>query len=267
MSDSRPFALPPRPGGWPPFLPGWVWLAGAGPGDPGLLTLHGLSALAQADTVIHDALVAPELLDWARPGAEIVAMGKRGWTRSPGQAEITARLIELARAGKRVLRLKGGDPFVFGRGPEEARALAHARIPFRILPGISAGIGGLAHAGIPVTHGDGGTAVTFVTGHRPEAIDWAAIARASPTLVIYMGLRNFPAIRAALLKAGRDPQEPLAAVARAASPAQQVLETTLGQAPEAIAAAGIAAPAMLCLGPAVGWRKFLEWQPFPGNDG
>ena len=149
-----------------PLEPGWVWLVGAGPGDPGLLSLHALNALGQADVVVYDALVDKRILDLARAGADLVYAGKRGGRPSAEQSDISNRLITFARAGKRVLRLKGGDPFVFGRGAEEALALAGAGIPFRLVPGITAGIGGLAYAGIPVTHRDVNSAVTFLTGHQ-----------------------------------------------------------------------------------------------------
>src|SRR5207248_2237731 len=179
----------------PDFDPGSVWLVGAGPGDPGLLSVLALHALGHADVVIYDALVDSRILRLARPGARLDDAGKRGGSPSPSQPAISARLIRLARAGKRVLRLKGGDPCVFGRGGEEALALAAADIPFRIVPGITAGIGGLAYAGIPVTHRDIASAVTFLTGHErggavPEGLDWAAIARGSPVIVLYMGLNH-----------------------------------------------------------------------------
>ncbi len=172
----------------PEFEPGWVWLAGAGPGDPGLLTLHALNGLRHADVVVYDALVGREVLALARPGAERVFAGKRGGRPSPEQPDISRRLIGHARDGSRVLRLKGGDPFVFGRGGEEGLALVEAGIPFRIIPGISAGIGGLAYAGIPLTHRNVNSAVTFVTGHgttgaMPETVDWAALSRGSPVII------------------------------------------------------------------------------------
>jgi uroporphyrin-III C-methyltransferase len=150
--------------GLPPVEKGWVWLVGAGPGDPGLLTVLALAALQQADVVVYDALVDESILKLARPGATIEYAGKRGGRPSPRQRDISLRLIELARAGKRVVRLKGGDPFMFGRGGEEALALVEARIPFRVVPGVTSGTGGLAYAGIPATHRDVNHAVTFVTG-------------------------------------------------------------------------------------------------------
>ncbi len=166
----------------PDLEPGWVWLAGAGPGDPGLLTLTALRGLEQADVVVYDALVGEGILALARPGAALEYAGKRGGKPSPKQADISGRLIRLAREGKRVLRLKGGDPFVFGRGGEEALALVAAGVPFRIVPGISSGIGGLAYADIPLTHRDTNSAVTVLTGHAltgsvPDRLDWEAIAR------------------------------------------------------------------------------------------
>src|SRR5215471_4120541 len=169
----------------PLLAPGHVWLAGAGPGDPGLLTLDAFAGLSQADVVVHDALVTRRVLALARPEARLEFAGKRGGRPSADQTDISHRLVELARAGNRVLRLKGGDPCVFGRGGEEALALAAAQVPFRIVPGITAGIGGLAYAGIPVTHRDIASAVTFVTGHNsdgavPDGLDWNAIARAAP---------------------------------------------------------------------------------------
>lgn len=242
------------------MLPGWVWLAGAGPGDPGLLNLHALNALKQAETIICDALVNQAILDWANPKAEVIFAGKRGGMPSPLQKDISLHLIDLARAGKRVLRLKGGDPFVFGRGGEEAQTLAQHGIPFRIIPGISAGIGGLAYAGIPVTHRDLGPAVTFVTGHDPRALNWAAISDASPTIVIYMGMKNLQEITRALTKAGRAGNEPVAIVANAALPEQRVLETTLARAVDEVAQAGLKAPAIICVGQAVKLRQALDWQ-------
>ncbi len=257
--------LPPLPGSdWPELLPGWVWLCGAGPGDPGLLTLHGLNALRQADVVVYDALVGTAILDWA-PGAEHIYAGKRGGKASPAQRDISLRLIELARAGRRVVRLKGGDPFVFGRGGEEAQTLVQHGIPIRIVPGISAGIGGLAYAGIPVTHRDVNQSVTFVTGHdqtgqAPSSLDWAGIARGSQVIVIYMGMKHIGRIAGALMAAGRAASEPVAVVCEATTGAQAVLETTLGRAEADIAAAALEPPAVICVGRAVLLRQALDWQ-------
>jgi uroporphyrin-III C-methyltransferase len=248
----------------PDFEPGWVWLTGAGPGDPGLLTLHALNGLRQADVIVHDALVGDGVLALARRGCEIVYAGKRGGRPSPKQPDISARLVQLARDGKRVLRLKGGDPFVFGRGGEEALALVAAGIPFRVIPGISAGVGGLAHAGIPLTHRETNSAVTFVTGHGatgdvPDGIDWPALAAASPVLVVYMALKHLGTIRGLLLDGGRPADEAVAIVSRASLDAERVLETTLGACVDDVAASGIEPPAMVVIGEVVRLRAGLDW--------
>ncbi|MGF1501362.1 MAG: uroporphyrinogen-III C-methyltransferase [Paracoccaceae bacterium] len=256
--------IPELPGGWPVFARGLVWLVGAGPGDPGLLTLHGLNALRQADHIVYDALVEERILEWRRPGAEVEYAGKRGGKPSPQQRDITLRLISLARAGKRVLRLKGGDPFVFGRGGEEAQGLVEAGVPIRVTPGITAGIGGLAYAGIPVSHRDVNQAVTFLTGHDrsgalPTALDWEGIARGSQVIVLYMAMKHFDGIAARLIAAGRDPNEPVAAVAEASLANQRVVETVLGRAAADIAEAGIAPPAVIVIGRVVLLRRMLDW--------
>ena len=259
--DETP-SLPP--GDWPRFEPGWVWLVGAGPGDPGLLTLHALNALAQAEVVVHDALVDARILAWAGPEARVEYAGKRGGKPSPEQRDISERLVELARAGRRVLRLKGGDPFVFGRGGEEGLALARAGVPFRVVPGITAGIGGLAYAGIPVTHRDVNQAVTFVTGHDangalPGAIDWDALARSSPMIVAYMAMKTLPVITERLMAAGRSPDEPVAIVVDATLPGMRVLETTLDRAVADLAASGMKPPAIVAIGRGVLLRRALDW--------
>jgi uroporphyrin-III C-methyltransferase len=256
----------------PEFMPGSVWLVGAGPGDPGLLSVLALHALNRADCVVYDALVDRRILALAQPGAALEYAGKRGGRPSPSQPDISARLIAIAREGKRVLRLKGGDPCVFGRGGEEALALAEAGIPFRIVPGITAGIGGLAYAGIPVTHRDINSAVTFVTGHdsngaAPSAVDWAAIARGSPVIVIYMGLQHLDGIAARLIAAGRAPQESVAIISKATTPKQRVLVSSLGEAAAAAKTAGIEAPTVIVIGEAVKMRAALDWfggdEPWP----
>jgi uroporphyrin-III C-methyltransferase len=258
-------ALPPIPGGeWPQFEAGWVWLAGAGPGDPGLVTLHVLNALNQADVIIYDALVNPRILDWANPEAMAEYAGKRGGKPSPSQRDITLRLIELTRGNKRVLRLKGGDPFVFGRGGEEAQALVRAGVPIRILPGISAGIGGLAYAGIPVTHRDVNQAVTFLTGHdqtgmAPSAVNWQGVAAGSQVIVMYMAMKHLPEISRKLIEAGRHGDEPVAVVSNATWEKMDVLETTLSRAPQDIADRGVEPPAIICVGDVVLMRQCLDW--------
>ena len=249
---------------WPTLQPGWVWLCGAGPGDPGLLTLHAANALRQADVVIYDALVQEAILDWA-PQAEHIFAGKRGGKPSAKQRDISLRLVDLAREGKKVLRLKGGDPFVFGRGGEEAQTLVQHGIPVRIIPGISAGIGGLAYAGIPVTHRDVNQSVTFVTGHdqsgnTPGSLDWVSISKGSQVLVIYMGMKHIAQISAKLIAAGRPMSEPVAVVTTATTVDQRVLETTLGTIVADIANAGMEPPAIICVGQSVLMRQVLDWQ-------
>lgn len=262
MSDVSDSPLPS--GDWPVFAPGMVWLVGAGPGDPGLLTLHALNALRQADVIVYDALVDERILTWRKSEADVEYAGKRGGKPSPKQRSISLRLVELARAGKRVLRLKGGDPFVFGRGGEEAQTLVQAGVPIRVTPGITAGIGGLAYAGIPATHRDVNQAVTFVTGHdarglAPAALDWAALAKGSPVLVIYMAIKHLAQISQSLLDNGRDPAEPVAVISEATLPNQRVLETTLGRAAADVADAGITPPAIVCVGRVALLRQTLDW--------
>lgn len=219
----------------PALEKGWVWLVGAGPGDPGLITALGLKALAEADTILYDALVDERLL--ALSNAEKIYAGKRAGVKSCKQDEISDLLVRLAKEGHRVLRLKGGDPFVFGRGGEEAQALAHAGVPFRIVPGITAGIGGLAYAGIPLTHRDTNHAVTFITGHGVDGkltkMDWAAVSHGAPTLVLYMARKFAGEIAQALLDAGRKEDEPVAILANATRIDQKVIITTLAELPAA----------------------------------
>ncbi len=255
---------------WPRLDPGWVWLCGAGPGDPGLLTLHGLNALRQAEVIVYDALVEPAILDWA-PQAEHVYAGKRGGKPSAKQRDISHRLVDMAQAGRRVLRLKGGDPFVFGRGGEEAQTLVQHGVPIRIIPGISAGIGGLAYAGIPVTHRDVNQSVTFVTGHdqsgaTPSSLDWSAISKGSQVIVIYMGMKHIARIAEQLRAAGRPDAEPVAVVTTATLVGQQVLETTLGQVVADIDGAGLEPPAIICVGRSVLMRQVLDWQAQAAGD-
>jgi uroporphyrin-III C-methyltransferase len=248
----------------PEFLPGHVWLVGAGPGDPGLLTVHAVNALRVADVIVHDALVDEACLALAAPGAKLEFAGKRGGKPSAKQRDISLRLVELARAGKRVLRLKGGDPFVFGRGGEEALTLAAHAVPFRIVPGITAGIGGLAYAGIPVTHRDTNHSVTFLTGHDsggvvPDAINWTAVAQGSPVIVMYMAIKHIGPITERLMAAGRLPDEPVALVASASTPQQRVLESTLQHLARDCAESAIEPPAIVVVGEVVRLRAGLDW--------
>ena len=250
----------------PEMAQGSVWLVGAGPGDPGLLSVLALHALGQADVVVYDALVDPRILALARPGATLEDAGKRGGRPSPRQPDISARLIALARDGKRVLRLKGGDPCVFGRGGEEALALAEAGVPFRIVPGITAAIGGLAYAGIPLTHRGINSAVTLITGHNSDgavpgeddtAPDWTAIAKGSPVIVLYMALTHLGDIAARLIAAGRAPDEAVAIISKATTAAQRVVITSLAGA--AAAAKAVESPAIIAIGEVARLHKMLAW--------
>ncbi len=267
-TPSSPFAGLPSVITLPPFQHGWVWLVGAGPGDPALLTLHAAHALAEADVVVHDALVNADVLALARADAEIVFAGKRGGKPSASQPDISARLITMARAGRRVLRLKGGDPFIFGRGGEEARALVEAGVPFRVVPGITAGIGGLAYAGIPATTRDTNAAITFVTGHAatgdvPDNVDWTALARGASVLVIYMAVKHLETIVGRLMAGGRSPDEPLAFICQATTAEHRVVVSTLGRAVADRDAESVAAPAIVVVGEVVRLREALGcwWDP------
>ena len=248
----------------PKLEPGWVWLTGAGPGDPGLLTLHALNGIRQADTIVHDALVGAEILAQADPNCELLYAGKRGGKPSPKQPDISARLVRLAREGRKVLRLKGGDPFVFGRGGEEALSLVAAGVPFRVIPGISAGVGGLAYAGIPLTHREINSAVTFITGHGasgniPDGVDWSSLSKGSPVLVIYMAIKHLATIRQRLLDGGRYQQEAVAIVSKATTADEVILDTTLGRCVEDAADAEIKPPAIVVVGEVVQLRAGLDW--------
>jgi uroporphyrin-III C-methyltransferase len=246
---------------WPVFAPGSVWLVGAGPGAPGLLSLLGYRALQEADVVVYDALVSDTLLSLANPAAERIHAGKRGGKPSPKQADISLKLVGLARAGHRVLRLKGGDPFMFGRGGEEAAALHRAGVPHRIVPGISSGLGGLAYAGIPVTHRDTNHAVIFLTGHDesgelPQSVDWSAVATAAPVIVMFMAVKHLGVIAEKLIAAGRDTADRLAIVSHATLPAQQVVESTLGA---TASLTSLETPAIVIVGPVSRYRELLDW--------
>jgi uroporphyrin-III C-methyltransferase len=245
-------------GSYPEFTPGEVWLVGAGPGDPGLLTLDALAALIQADVVVHDALVDARVLALARKGARLHFAGKRGGKPSIAQGDISALLIDLARRGQRVLRLKGGDPFVFGRGGEEILALAGAGIPFRIVPGVTAGLAALASAWIPATLRGVNQAIILATGHDPDddaSMDWSALARTRQPIVLYMGLRNLHAVAAALMRGGLPAGTPAAVIASATLPQQQVLVSSLERVATEAQTANLAAPALVVIGAIVRTRQ------------
>jgi uroporphyrinogen III methyltransferase/synthase len=243
---------------------GIVFLVGAGPGDPGLMTRRALELIEQADVILYDRLIPPGALDGARPDAERRYVGKEPGAPALAQEDINALLVQLARQGRRVVRLKGGDPFVFGRGGEEAEALASAGVPFEVVPGVTAGVAAPAYAGIPVTHRDAASAVAFVTGHedpeKPEsALDWYALARFPGTLVLYMGVKNLPSIVARLIEAGRDPEEPAAVVERGTYPGQRTVVDTLTGLPERVQAERIRPPSITLIGPVAALQDTLGW--------
>ena len=243
---------------------GVVYLVGAGPGDPGLMTLRSLELIATADVIFYDRLIPPGALAGAREDAELVYVGKQPGVPSVPQEEIGERLIAAARAGKSVVRLKGGDPFVFGRGGEEGEALREAGVEFEVVPGITAGVAATAYAGIPVTHRDDASAVAFVTGHEDpakdeSALDWKALAAFPGTLVFYMGVKRLAENAAALIEAGRDADEPAAAIERGTWPGQRTVAATLGTIAEAVEREGIGAPALIVVGPVAQRREQLAW--------
>ncbi len=244
----------------PDFHPGHVWLAGAGPGNAGSLTLDVVAAIASADAIVYDALVDASVLDAARPAVELHFAGKRGGQVSAAQDDITALLIALARKQHRVLRLKGGDPYVFGRGGEEALALARSGIPFRILPGVTSAFGALASAGIPATMRGLNKAIILATGHaagEPDDLDWAALAATGQPIVVYMGLRNLERIASALLAGGLRATTPAAIVMAATTPGERILVSTLGAIAAEAQAQGFASPALIVIGEIVSMRAEL----------
>ncbi len=248
----------------PVLHPGHVWLAGAGPGDRGHLTLHALCGLIQADVIVYDALVDPGVLELARPEASREFAGKRGGRPSIHQGDISARLVALARDGRRVLRLKGGDPYVFGRGAEEALVLAEHQVPFRIVPGLTAGLAGLAAAGIPATVRGMNQAIVLATGHSAEgeidpvaSLDWAAIARLDQPIVLYMAIRTMAQIAPRLIVGGMSPDMPAAVISRAATADQSLLLGTISTLPGLIAETPPPTPALIVIGGIVRMRALL----------
>jgi uroporphyrin-III C-methyltransferase / precorrin-2 dehydrogenase / sirohydrochlorin ferrochelatase len=242
---------------------GIVFLVGAGPGDPELLTVKGRRLLEAADTIVYDALVDPRLLDLCPPTAARIFVGKRDQRHTLPQAEINALLVNEARAGRRVVRLKGGDPFIFGRGGEEAEALRQAGVRYEVVPGVSAGIAVPAYAGIPLTHRDFTSELVFLTGHEcvtnPSPVDWGHYARSSASLVIFMGLHNLRPIVRELLEHGRDPQCPAAVIENGTLDTQRTVVGPLAQIADLVAARGVRPPALIVIGEVVGLRDKLNW--------
>ena len=245
-------------------MSGIVHLVGAGPGDPGLLTVRAVELIADADVILYDRLIPPEALAHARPDAEVVYVGKQGEGPQFPQDDTHRLLLEHAGAGRRVVRLKGGDPFVFGRGGEEALVLHEAGIPFEVVPGVTAGVAAPAYAGIPVTHRDVASGVAFVTGHEDpdkpgSVIDWPALAAFPGTLVFYMAVRTLPRIADRLVAGGRSPDEPVAVVERGTLPGQRTLVATLADVAERAERERIRAPAITLVGEVARLRGELAW--------
>jgi uroporphyrinogen III methyltransferase/synthase len=242
-----------------------IYLVGSGPGDPGLFTLKGLRCIQEADAVVYDRLAPESLLAYARPGAELVYVGKRPGAPSMSQREINALLVELGRAGKTVVRLKGGDPYVFGRGGEEALALVEAGLPFEMVPGVTSGIAAPAYAGIPVTHRGVSASVAFVTGHEDPTkdrsdVDWGKVATGADTLVLYMGVGRLSEISCELISAGRSPETPVAVIRWGTTPHQQTVAGTLEDIAERVAEANLKPPAVTVVGDVVSLREAgLDW--------
>jgi uroporphyrinogen III methyltransferase/synthase len=243
---------------------GIVHLVGAGPGDPGLMTRRSLELIAEADAILYDRLIPADALEGAQPGCDLRYVGKEPGNPAMAQEDIDALLVELGSEGLRVVRLKGGDPFVFGRGGEEAEALANAGVSFEVVPGVTAGVAAPAYAGIPVTHRDSASAVAFVTGHEDpgkneSALDWEALARFPGMLVLYMGMKNLPLISERLIAAGRPADEPAAVIQRGSLPGQKTVTAMLADIAERVVEAGIRPPAITVIGRTVALRDTLAW--------
>src|SRR5215208_2566882 len=256
----------------PLFAPGrggrraLIYLIGSGPGDPGLFTLKGLRCLQEAGAVVYDRLAPESLLKYVKPGAELIYVGKKPEdNQAMKQEEINTLLVDLGRAGKTVVRLKGGDPYVFGRGGEEALALIEAGLPFEVVPAVPSGIAAPAYAGIPVTHRNVSTSVAFVTGHEDPAkdrtdVDWEKLANGADTLVLYMGVGRLGEISKGLIAAGRSQETPVACVRSGTVPEQRTVTGTLEDIAERVAGAGLKSPAIIVVGDVVALRESgLDW--------
>ncbi len=252
---------------------GIVYLVGAGPGDPGLITVKGVDCISRADVVIYDYLASPALLAHANPDAEMIYVGKKGGDHTLPQAGINDLIVEKARLGRQVARLKGGDPFIFGRGGEEAEVLIQAGVPFEVVPGVTAAIGASAYAGIPLTHRDYTSDVAFVTGHEDptkaeSSIDWKALATGIGTLVFFMGVKNLATIAANLVANGRTADTPVAVIRWGTTTRQQTVTGTLATIETDVRQAGIKAPAIIIVGQVVRLRDAMQWfekRPLFGN--
>jgi uroporphyrin-III C-methyltransferase/precorrin-2 dehydrogenase/sirohydrochlorin ferrochelatase len=241
---------------------GAVHLVGAGPGDPELLTLRAVRLMREADVVVYDYLVSDDVLGFVNPRAERIYAGKRQGCHALSQDEINELLVALARRGQRVLRLKGGDPFIFGRGGEEAEFCAQHGVRFEVVPGVTSASGASSYAGIPLTHRDHARAVVFVTGHLKDGsseLDWPMLARPKQTVVIYMGVTRVAEICGALVAHGLDPATPAAVIERATTPAQRVVAASVGTLPAVAAAERVKPPALIVVGEVVRLRPSLDW--------
>ena len=246
------------------FDRGSVWLVGAGPGDPGLLSLLAYKSIKKADVIFYDSLLNEKILYLARSKARLIYVGKRGNKKSINQLEINKLLINEAKKNKRVLRLKGGDPFIFGRGGEEALSLKLNKIPYKIVPGATAGIAGLAYAGIPATHRDFNTSITFISaygagGEKPETIDWTSFSKTSQLIVIYMGLERINWVCFELIKRGRNKHENIAIISNATNKNQKILISTLENCSKDLDKNIIDSPALLVIGKNVLLSPILNW--------
>jgi uroporphyrin-III C-methyltransferase len=245
-----------------PAKPGTVYLVGAGPGDPGLLTLRAARLIATADAIVYDNLVSPAILDRASPSATRIYAGKRRGDHALPQEELNLLLVELAKGGKAVLRLKGGDPYTFGRGGEEVETLAEHGVPFEVVPGVTAAAGVASYTGIPLTHRDYSQACVFVTGHLKDGtmdLDWGGLARRRQTVVIYMGLHGLPTLCSKLIEHGLPSDWPAAIVQQGTTPNQRTVTGTLSTLPALATAAGLHAPTLIIVGEVVRLHDKLKW--------